>query len=670
MLNPPISTTSGRAGPMFTPYPGVPRATTPLTTVVSTGKPSRPDPVLDWTTVTAASPAPERRRSRPGSLERPINARLYRGTWLLVGLPLLLLAFSVARPSALQAPSLPPAFDGATAASLAADLASRYPDRRPGTPGSSGAAGWFRRELAPYGFAVRSDRFTATIHGRRTTLVDLVAEKTGIDPHQEIVVMAHRDDSGAGIGLNDNASGTAALIELARSYAPSAAAQRISLPYSLVFLSTDGANEGSRGAAHFAAEQQGRQNIIAVVNLDSIGAHGRPRLVFGGNTSRSPAPGLVETMRAALAQEGGDDPSRPSGLQQLVGLAFPLSPYEQAPFVSRGIPAVTVTTAGAQPPAAPRRGAEQLDVRHLGLIGLAAQDAVDAMEQGVSLAQGPTSYVFLGQRVIRGWAIEIVLVAMLLPFLAAAVDLFARCRRRRIRIAPALLSYRSRLGFWAWVGALFLIFGTLGFWGSGGGHPPSLNNVTWPGGALIVLVVLAGAGWIVARHRLLPRRPIRTEERLAGHSGALLALGVVGLLVAATNPFALVFLLPSLHAWLWLPQVQTRHPVLRASVFAAGFAGPVYLVWTFATHYGLGWDAPWYLAKLFAVGYAPLPLFVIGLGWLAVAGQLAALTAGRYAPYPAPQDRPRRGPIRELIRTLVLAQRRRAAAEAQHAINE
>ena len=34
-------------------------------------------------------PAPERRRPRRGSLERPINGRLYRGTWLLVGLPLL-----------------------------------------------------------------------------------------------------------------------------------------------------------------------------------------------------------------------------------------------------------------------------------------------------------------------------------------------------------------------------------------------------------------------------------------------------------------------------------------------------------------------------------------------------------------------------------------------------
>src|SRR6185437_10630183 len=227
-----------------------------------------------------------------------------------------------------------------------------------------------------------------------------------------------------------------------------------------------------------------------VINLDSVAGPGRPRLILNGDTARSPAPGLVETLRAALADEGGNEPTRPSGLQQLFGLAFPFSPYEQAPFVSRGIPAVTITTAGARPPEVRRRKAERLDVRHLGLIGLAAQDTVDAMEQGVSLAQGPTSYVFLGQRLVRGWAIEIVLVAMLLPFLAAAVDLFARCRRRRISIAPSLRSYRSRLGFWAWVGAIFLVFDLLGFWGRGGSRPPSLTDVSWPGGALVAFVVL------------------------------------------------------------------------------------------------------------------------------------------------------------------------------------
>ena len=65
-----------------------------------------------------------------------MNGRLYRGTWLLVGLPLLLLAFSVARPAALQAPALPPAFDKDAAATLAADLPAAAPNRWPGTPGA------------------------------------------------------------------------------------------------------------------------------------------------------------------------------------------------------------------------------------------------------------------------------------------------------------------------------------------------------------------------------------------------------------------------------------------------------------------------------------------------------------------------------------------------------
>jgi hypothetical protein len=258
---------------------------------------------------------------------------------------------------------------------------------------------------------------------------------------------------------------------------------------------------------------------------------------------------------------------------------------------------------------------------------------------------------------------------MLLPFLAAAVDLFARCRRRRIRIGPALRSYRSRLAFWAWVGALFLVFAAFGAWGGGGRRPSSLDSVSWPAGTLVVLGLLGAIGWLVARERLLPRRPIRVEEQIAGHTGALLALAVVGLLVAATNPFTLVFLLPCLHTWLWLPQVQSRPLALRAAVFLVGLAGPALLLWSFATQYGLGLDAPWYLAKLFASGYAPRTLLVVALAWLAAAGQLVALAGNRYAPYPGPRERARRGPIRELIRALVLAQRKRTlSSEAKRAV--
>src|SRR5437763_15547651 len=102
--------------------------------------------------MTAASPASERRRPRPGSLERPVNGRLYRGAWALVALLALLLAFSVSQPPALQLAGLPPAFDGGAAASIAHDLAARYPNRVPGTSGARGAEGWFTRQLAFYGF--------------------------------------------------------------------------------------------------------------------------------------------------------------------------------------------------------------------------------------------------------------------------------------------------------------------------------------------------------------------------------------------------------------------------------------------------------------------------------------------------------------------------------------
>jgi len=77
----------------------------------------------------------QRTRPRRGSIERPINARMVRGTWLLVALPLLLAAFTVGRPQPLPPPALPPAFDAVTAEQLARELARDYPDRSPGSDG-------------------------------------------------------------------------------------------------------------------------------------------------------------------------------------------------------------------------------------------------------------------------------------------------------------------------------------------------------------------------------------------------------------------------------------------------------------------------------------------------------------------------------------------------------
>jgi Peptidase family M28 len=615
----------------------------------------------------AVPPRLQRRRPRPGSLERPVNGRLYRGTWLLVGLPLLVAAFSVARPAPLPPPLLPPVFDARAAASLANELSVNYPDRFPGTLGARQAGSWLRQQLAPYGLETRVEPFTAVVPGRgRLHLQNILARVPGRSP-QTIVVMAHRDDDGTGPGANDNASGTAALVQLAGTYSvPRTSAVRLTPGHTILFLSTDGGSLGGLGAAEFLAHAPERSDVVAVVNLDAIGGAARPRLEAGGDTPRVTSPTLLETTAARIAKQVGRGPSRPSVLRQLIDLGFPFTLYEQGPFISREIPAVTITTAGDRPPDAARDTPGQLNVTRLGQLGRATQDLVQTLDQGLEFAQGTSSYVYVGSRIIRGWAIQLVLLAMLVPFFVAAVDVFARCRRRRIPLAPALRSYRSRLGFWIWVAVLFEFFALVGLWPGGASRPlaPTSHAAEhWPIAGVLLLGAFALAGWLAARDRLLPRRPITSEEELAGQTAALLSLGAVALLVLATNPFALIFVLPSLHAWLWLPNVREQPPWLRAGVVLAGFAGPALIVGSFAFRFGLGWHALWYAAELRAVGYAPFVVLPIAAAWLAVAAQMATLAVGRYAPYPEAGERPRLGPARRILRRIVLSRR---ASQQQH----
>jgi hypothetical protein len=614
-----------------------------------------------------------RRRARRGSLERPVNTRLYRGAFLVLAVPLLVLAFSIARPAPLPAPLLPPNFDGEATRQLASDLATHFPDRTPGGPGSLRAGQWFRDQLAPYGLPVFSDTWDAQVPGLgRTQLRNLWAIARG-QSSDAIVVMAHRDDTGAGPGANDNASGTAALVELARGYAQAStpSSESVRSAHTIVFLSTDGGAFGGLGALRFA--ERTHFHVVATINLTAIAGRGPPRIVITGDTPRSPAAALVETASKRVLEQSGASPRRPGFAQQLIDLGFPFTLYEQGPFVARGIPAITLTTAGERPPPAFTDRATQLDTARLTAIGRATQGIIGSLDQGLELAQGTTSFVWLGSRIVRGWAIELVLFTLLFPYLVGAVDLFAHCRRRGIALLPAARSLRTRLGFWLFVGLAFAAFRLFGAWPSGVPRPPNPalpSSGDWPVLALTALGLVAFGGWIVARHRLVPRRPVGADERLAGETVALLAFGVVALLVLATNPFALLFFLPALHAWLWLPQVRARHPLFRLVVFCLGLTGPMLIVLSLAVRLGLGFDAPWYLLELAGVGYVHLPAVAITLGAVACAAQLATVAAGRYAPYPAPGERPALGPLRSLIRALILAfrARRRVQLERRRAL--
>jgi hypothetical protein len=606
-----------------------------------------------------AAEAP-RRRPRRGSLERPVSTRIYRAAWLVVAIPVLVAAFSVGRPDALPPPRTQPFFDGATALQFTTELVTVASDRAPGTDGQREATDWVEDVLQGYGFTVERQTFSAEIPGLGTEeLVNLVATAPRTGPptsqaQRALVVLAHRDNVGSSPGADDNASGTGALLELARDLGSA------SLSHPILLVSTDGGAYGGLGAAHFAQSPPYADRIAALVNLDSIGSNDPPRIEFAGDTPRVPSPTLLATAGESIEGQSGLEPRRPGALAQLVDLAFPFSFYEQAPLVSHGVPAITITTGDDRPLPPEGDTLTSVSQHRLGELGRAAQVLVASLDESAEVASGTQSYLFFGTRLLYGWTLQLVLVAALLPFLAATVDLFARCRRRHIALRPALRSYVSRLAVWLWLGLAFALFVLIGLLPSGEDRPigPDTAAATdWPVTVLAGLLGVSALAWLVVRPRLTPTRSISRQEELGGHLAAMLVLSVVALVVTAVNPYSLLFLLPSLHAWLWLPQLRDRGRAVQLAVYALGFTGPLLLLASFAIRFGMGLDAIWYLLALTAVGYVPIPLVIAFLAWGAAAGQVGAVALETYAPYPHVSERTP-GPVREACRRAILAVRR------------
>ena len=155
-------------------------------------------------------------------------------------------------------------------------------------------------------------------------------------------------------------------------------------------------------------------------------------------------------------------------------------------------------------------------------------------------------------------------------------------------------------------------------------------------------------GWLVARRHLVQSSPPAPDARLAGFIVALSVLGIVAIGLAAFQPYALVFVLPALYAWLWLP-LDARLAV-RLVVLGVGLLGPAVGLLLLGHELGLSvLDAGLYVVGLFTVGYLPLGSALLGLAWAAAAAQIAALAVGRYAPYADGMEPPPAGPIRRAL---------------------
>ena len=401
--------------------------------------------------------------------------------------------------------------------------------------------------------------------------------------------MAHRDDNGAGPGANDNASGTAALIELARSYGSPVGARPVSPHHTLVFLSTDGGAFGALGAEQFATNAATGGGWSRRSTSTALARRGPPRFGARGTPSRgSPRRGSSRPRRNGCSSRRAEAPAHPGALGQLIDLAFPFSLYEQAPLSGprhAGGDADERRASGRRRRSATSRPAQRRAARATRPRG---EQLLRWLDAGAELAPGTSTYIYFGPRILRGLGDRARPDRRPLPFSIAVVDLFARCRRRHIPLAPALRSYRSRFGFWLWVAVLFELFALAGFWPDAAARSrcrsPQRRQRDWPVLALIGLVILRGAragSW---------RGPARSARRpVCGERGA--RRGRPGRCSpSACSPCSSWRPTRSRSSSCFPPctpgsgcrSFRTRPPWARAALLAVGFLGPLLLLGSFA----------------------------------------------------------------------------------------
>jgi Zn-dependent M28 family amino/carboxypeptidase len=170
------------------------------------------------------------------------------------------------------------------------------------------------------------------------TLNNVLGLFPGSDPslaHETVIIGAHRDHFGQQAGLifpgaDDNASGTAVLLETARLFAESG----VKTKRSLLFVSFSGEEQGLLGSRLYVSQPpQPLSQTVAMINIDHAGV-GNGRLTVG-----------ITGVDKFLAANAGEHAGLPDTLD-LFGF-FPGG--DHVPFKEAGVPTITVVSGGAHP---------------------------------------------------------------------------------------------------------------------------------------------------------------------------------------------------------------------------------------------------------------------------------------------------------------------------------
>jgi len=148
------------------------------------------------------------------------------------------------------------------------DILQAFGGRRAGTSEYYAGAAWARNKFIQLGYdSVYYDTHWDSVYGEWAELKNVVAYKPGtVYPEFHVVVGAHLDAVPNSPGADDNGSGSAAVLELARIL------KDIETSVSFVFALFDGEEEGLLGSASMAARMyQAGTRLVFMYNMDMIG---------------------------------------------------------------------------------------------------------------------------------------------------------------------------------------------------------------------------------------------------------------------------------------------------------------------------------------------------------------------------------------------------------------
>ncbi len=200
-------------------------------------------------------------------------------------------------------------------------------------------------------------RVTVNASTEQSTGANVVATRPG--GPQTLVIGGHIDSVAAGPGANDNGSGTAVVLELARVLASRPT------PYTLKFIGFDAEEIGLIGSSHYVSQlsESERRSIVGMINLDMVGVGDASRV--GGSEA------MVRLAQSAAAR---------TGLQ--LGTLGESGASDHASFIRAGIPALFIHRTNDPNYHSPEDKAQYIDPANLQIAGQLALDVVAALERG------------------------------------------------------------------------------------------------------------------------------------------------------------------------------------------------------------------------------------------------------------------------------------------------